>query len=236
MKCKHCLKDFHAQAASTQILFHNNPYSYHNGNRNVIKYSAMTVTCAACEQAHITLVEEKHPKTWAHYSIYPAAGPAPPPPPEVPSQIARDYSEANSVLQFSAKASAALSRRCLQAVLAAAGYANNNLAVQVQQAIDQTDASKALPADIRDSMDAIRNFGNFSAHPITDITTAQIIEVDLGEAEWCLELLGELFQHYYVRPQLAAKRREALNQKLAAAGKPEMKVAAEEIGDIVETD
>ena len=74
-------------------------------------------------------------------------------------------------------------------------------------------------------MDAIRNFGNFSAHPVNDVSTSQVIEVEPGEAEWCLELLGELFQHFYVRPQRAAQRRDALNQKLAAAGKPEMKTA-----------
>ena len=161
--------------------------------------------------------------TKTHY-VFPRTGPAPPPPSEVPAAIAADYSEANEVLPISAKASAALSRRCLQAVLASAGYASTNLAQQVQETIEQTDASRALPPDIRDSLDAIRNFGNFSAHPINDLTTAQVIDVEPGEAEWCLELLSELFQHFYIRPQRAARRREALNQKLAAAGKPEMKV------------
>lgn len=157
--------------------------------------------------------------------MFPKSGPASPPPPEVPAAIARDYKEANEVLPLSPKASAALSRRCLQAVLASAGYTSSNLATQVTQAIDQPDASRALPPDIRDSMDAIRNFGNFSAHPISDVSTSQVIDVEAGEAEWCLELLADLFQHFYVRPQRAARRREALNEKLASAGKPEMKIA-----------
>ena len=41
----------------------------------------------------------------------------PPVPKEVPSHIAEDYKEAALVLNFSPKSSAALSRRCLQAVL-----------------------------------------------------------------------------------------------------------------------
>ena len=154
--------------------------------------------------------------------------PSDPAPSEVPAAISADYAGANEVLPISPKASAALSRRCLQAILAGAGYISNNLATQVQNAVDQPDPTKALPPDIRDSMDAIRNFGNFSAHPITDATTLQVIDVEPGEAEWCLELLTELFQHYYVRPQRAAERRAALNAKLAAAGKPEMKVKAED--------
>lgn len=140
--------------------------------------------------------------------------------------ISADYREANLVLPISPKASAALSRRCLQAVLTGAGYTDRNLADQVQKAIDEVSASKALPPALRDSLDAIRNFGNFSAHPITDLTTLQIIDVEEGEAEWCLELLTELFDHYYVRPALAAERRAALAAKLATAGKPAMKATA----------
>jgi hypothetical protein len=143
----------------------------------------------------------------------------------VPAAIAADYREANEVLPISAKASAALSRRCLQAVLTGAGYTDRNLADQVQKAIDENSAAKALPPALRDSLDAIRQFGNFSAHPITDQTTLQIIDVEEGEAEWSLELLGDMFDHYYVRPALAAEKRAALAEKLSAAGKPPMKQA-----------
>jgi hypothetical protein len=69
-------------------------------------------------------------------------------------------------------------------------------------------------------LDAIRNFGNFSAHPITDQTTLQIIDVDDHEAEYCLDILDALFDHYYVRPEDAKRKRAALDAKLAAAGKP----------------
>lgn len=225
MQCKHCLTDYHADAVSTEIAFVNNPTHRVNGIRYVTGFSATTTVCSRCERAHIILSEEGQRKPKSSHSVYPQGGAAPPAPPEVPALIAADYSEANAVLPISPKASAALSRRCLQSVLASAGYSSNNLATQVQEVIDQSDASKALPPDIRDSMDAIRNFGNFSAHPINDVTTAQIIEVEPGEAEWSLELLGELFQHFYVRPQRAAQRREALNTKLASAGKPDMKTA-----------
>jgi hypothetical protein len=149
----------------------------------------------------------------------------------VPESIGTDYREANEVLPISPKASAALSRRCLQAILTAAGYTDRNLANQVQKAIDETSAAKALPPSLRDSLDAIRNFGNFSAHPITDRTTLQIIDVEPGEAEWCLELLIDMFDHYYVRPAVAAEKRAALAEKLSAAGKPPMKAGADQESD-----
>ena len=69
----------------------------------------------------------------------------------------------------------------------------------------------------------IRNFGNFSAHQITDQTTLQVLAVDPGEAEWCLDILEEMFDHYYVKPAEAKARKAALDEKLAAAGKPRSK-------------
>jgi hypothetical protein len=72
-------------------------------------------------------------------------------------------------------------------------------------------------------LDAIRNFGNFSAHPITDQTALQIIDVEDHEAEYCLDILDSLFDHYYVRPEEAKRRRAALDAELAAAGKPPSK-------------
>ncbi|MDT0506660.1 DUF4145 domain-containing protein [Novosphingobium sp. MMS21-SN21R] len=157
---------------------------------------------------------------------FPRSGAFEPPPPEVPVILAKDYSEANQVLSISPKASAALARRCLQFMLQEAGYKSDNLAKQVQAAIDEQAASKALPADLRDSLDAIRNFGNFSAHPVDDKTTLQVIDVEVGEAEWSLQLIFDLFQHYYVRPARSAHRRAMLNEKLASAGKPPIKAGA----------
>ncbi|WP_369335511.1 hypothetical protein [Bradyrhizobium sp. CSS354] len=68
-------------------------------------------------------------------------------------------------------------------------------------------------------MDAIRNFGNFSAHPIDDQTTLQVIDVEAHEAEWCLEVIEELFDHFYVGPAAAATKKAALNAKLTDGGK-----------------
>jgi hypothetical protein len=89
--------------------------------------------------------------------------------------------------------------------------------------------SKSLtqPRRFRDAcvntIDAVRNFGNFSAHPIDDKTALQIIDVDPHEAEWCLQILEESFEHFYVGPAIAKARRTNLDAKLAAAGKPPSK-------------
>jgi hypothetical protein len=236
MKCLHCLTDFFAENFAAQIGFAKAPYAFPSQEKNdstIGQFSYATATCPNCFGAHIALScttgygYAVHPTWWA----FPRSGAYPPPPTQVPATIAADYREANEVLSISPKASAALSRRCLQAVLTAAGYTDRNLADQVQKVIDETSAAKALPSALRDSLDAIRQFGNFSAHPITDQTTLQIIDVEEGEAEWSLELLVDMFEHYYVRPAVAAEKRATLAEKLSAARKPPMKQSAEQPAD-----
>ncbi|WP_199230272.1 DUF4145 domain-containing protein [Azospirillum sp. TSH58] len=117
-------------------------------------------------------------------------------------------------------AAAALARRCLQAILRNQGYNHRDLVQQIKGVLEETDSRKSLPQSLFDSVDAIRNFGNFSAHPMNDITTLQVIQVEPHEAEWCLEIVEELFDYYYNRPAVAAAKKAALNDKLKAAGKP----------------
>jgi hypothetical protein len=141
-------------------------------------------------------------------------------PPDVPPNIAQDYVEACNALPISAKASAALSRRCLQNMLHAHSYKAKDLSKEIDLLLNESDPKKALPHKLRETVDGIRNFGNFSAHPIDDKTTLQVIDVEPHEAEWCLEIIEELFEHFYVGPAAAKAKKAALNAKLKAAGKP----------------
>ena len=49
-------------------------------------------------------------------------------------------------------------------------------------------------------LDAVRNIGNFAAHPIKSLGSGEIMDVEPGEAEWSLDVLKELFGFYFVRP------------------------------------
>ena len=136
----------------------------------------------------------------------------------VPDEIRRDYEEAAIVLANSEKASAALSRRCLQALLRdVAGMNRKNLSQQIDAVLP------TLPGYLQPQLDAVRNIGNFAAHPIKSSTTGEIIDVEPGEAEWNLDVLDLLFDFYFVQPKIARDKKEALNKKLKAAGKSAMK-------------
>ncbi|MHB8409768.1 MAG: DUF4145 domain-containing protein [Acidiferrobacterales bacterium] len=151
--------------------------------------------------------------------IFPKGSGRAPAPPEVPEAIAADFNEACLVLGDSPKASAALSRRCLQHLLRERGVSSKR---DLNQAID--DALDAhLPAHISENLDAIRNIGNFSAHPQKSTNSGEILDVEPHEAEWNLDVLESLFDFYYVQPAKNAAKRNALNGKLAEAGKPPLK-------------
>jgi hypothetical protein len=152
--------------------------------------------------------------------VYPKGASREPIPREVPEDFANDYREACLVFPDSPKASAALSRRCLQHILREkAGATERDLAQQIQTVLD----SGVLPPYLADDLDAVRHIGNFATHPIKSQHTGEILPVDPGEAEWNLDVIESLFDFYFVAPARAQARRDALNQKLKGANKPPMK-------------
>lgn len=152
--------------------------------------------------------------------VYPRSISRLPCPSEVPAKIAEDYNEACLVLADSPKASAALSRRCLQHFLReVVGVRPGELSNEIQQVMD----SGKLPSHIAEAIDAVRNIGNFAAHPLKSQQSGEILPVEPAEAEWNLEVLEALFDFYCVQPAIAKKKKEALNRKLQEAGKHPMK-------------
>ncbi len=218
----HCLVDFHPNRKFIPI-----------GDDADKAWAVTSYECPACNRINLFLVnaEEfvyttnvRNPtdmiKQIGAIPIRPKGSNRPPCPAEVPPELAEDYTEACIVLFDSPKASAALSRRCLQHLLReAAKVKHGDLASEIQQVID----SSGLPSNLADAIDAVRNIGNFAAHPMKSTSTGQILPVEPEEAEWNLDVLEELFDYYYVKPARLAKKRTALNAKLQDAGKLPMK-------------
>jgi len=149
---------------------------------------------------------------------YPRTGSRPQAHADVTKEIAEDFNEACLVLEDSPKASAALSRRCLQHLLREkGGVTPGNLGPEIDQVMQN------LPSHLSEAIDAIRNIGNFAAHPSKSTASDTILPVEPGEAEWSLDVLEQLFDFYYVQPKLTASRRAALDAKLAEAGRNPMK-------------
>jgi len=178
-------------------------------------YAIRWVQCPACNKITIVLEQGVPSTDPVEQVIYPLCTQRAPVPPEVPATIKIDYEEAAMVLPLSPKGSAAISRRCLQTVLVDAGKATKkNLSDQIDE------VTPKLPAYLEKVLDQVRVIGNFSAHPLKDTNSGAIVDVELGEAEWNLDVLDELFDFYYVKPAAIKAKTDQLNQKLTAAGKP----------------
>ena len=138
-----------------------------------------------------------------------------PPPPEVPEEFTKDYLEAALIVRDSPKASAALSRRLLQHLLREKADADQrNLFDAIQHVVDQGN----LPSHIAESLHTLRELGNFAAHPNKSTNTAEVIEVEHGEAEWCLDVIDALYDHYFVSPAKTQRAKDAINDKRNEAG------------------
>ena len=128
-------------------------------------------------------------------------------------EVRRTWDEAVAILALSPQASAALARRCLQHVLRTKGPGKKrDLKAEI-------DAASDLPSELVDSLHDLREVGNFAAHSTKDANTGEIVQVEPGEAEYTLEVLAELLDHYFVRSKRRADRRAKVQAMKDASGK-----------------
>lgn len=218
MKCPHCLVQIHADPSLTYIS------DDVDGQWVIQSYECPNPECQrlfmyllngkfqSLGQGHLTIIYKPNgqPDVRREYLIYPKGSNRAPAPPDVPRELAEDYMEACIVLSDSLKASAALSRRCLQNILKDQGTTKRDLSDQIEEVLEK----KELPTWLADELHNIREIGNFAAHPNKSKVTGEILQVEPGEAEANLDVLEGLFDFYYVQPAAAKKRKEALNKKL----------------------
>ncbi len=109
----------------------------------------------------------------------------------VPQAIIADYQEACAIVHLSPKASATLSRRCLQGMIHDYwGIDKGNLAKEIVSIKD-----RVTPAQWG-AIDATRRIGNIGAHMESD--TNLIIDVEPDEALLLIKLIELLIEKWYV--------------------------------------
>ena len=109
----------------------------------------------------------------------------------IPSALRNDYEESAKILELSPKASATLSRRCLQGII------RDFWGVSKSRLIDEIIAieDKVDPLTWK-SIDSVRKVGNIGAHMEKDIDL--IINVEPKEAYLLLQLIELLFEEWYI--------------------------------------
>ena len=199
MQCPHCLMYFHEEWNSWNL-----------GANADGQWSVTSMYCPACRKLVVRL-ECALAFTVNRFIVYPKASGRSPVSNDVPREFIADYEEAALILADSPKASAALSRRCLQHILRdKAGVREKTLYADIQKVID----SNALPLYLSEPLDMLRKIGNVAAHATQNANTGEIVPVDPNEAAWCLDVIDLLFDFYFVGPANAERLQQAFQEKL----------------------
>lgn len=109
----------------------------------------------------------------------------------IPEPIRQDYEEACAIVNLSPKASATLSRRCLQGMIRDFwGISKPTLNKEIDELKDK------IPADLWSSIDALRQLGNIGAHMEKDANV--IVDIDPNEANSLIQLIELLMKEWYI--------------------------------------
>jgi hypothetical protein len=195
MKCPHCL-----------VSFHEGWNSADTGQDGEYLIRTWWTNCPACGRLTLMFVASQASNgiEMHRWMVHPKVVARSPLDEVIPDAFREDFREATVVLADSPKASAALSRRCLQAILRKQGFSQHKL-------FDQIDAAMpSLPGYVADPLHYVRDLGNIAAHETTNKATGEIVDVEPGEADALLGVLEDLFDHYYVKPEQVRLRAEAL--------------------------
>ncbi|WP_294275804.1 DUF4145 domain-containing protein [uncultured Sphingomonas sp.] len=135
-----------------------------------------------------------------------------PQPEFIPAPIRSDYEEACLIRDLSPKASATLSRRCIQGMIRDfAGISKGTLDAEIKaltEAVDNHTADRAITLESVYAIDHVRKIGNIGAHMEKDINV--IIDVDPGEAQALINLVELLLREWYVERHQRQERLAAV--------------------------
>ncbi len=127
----------------------------------------------------------------------------------IPEPIRQDYEEACLIADLSPKASATLSRRCIQ------GMIRNRWKIKKSRLIDEINEvaqNSGMPQNQKDALNALRDIGNIGAHPEKDINI--IVDVEPNEAKLMLSLIEFFMQQWYIQKH---EEEEMMNKITAIA-------------------
>ncbi len=227
--CSYC---GHAQAAVNSRHSEENFYIKNKGSKHRdIEAVVATIACANTECRELTLAFAlwklergyqggplKPAGVIKKWSLLPESS-AKHLPEYIPEAIRQDYSEACLIRDLSPKASATLTRRCLQ------GMIRDFCDIKKSSLIDEiTELEKQVKAgaqrhvliDTTDALTHVRKLGNIGAHMENNIDL--IIDIDPNEAQTMINLLELLFDEWYIRRK---KREVSLETIKSTAEKKE---------------
>lgn len=200
--CPYCNQN----ATITQNNFHNSDFKFYYRNKydEDLTFKTSIIICPndQCRDFTISANLLKDTETILNWQLKPNSS-AKQYPDYIPQAILDDYNEACLIRDLSPKASATLSRRCLQGMIRDFwGESKNTLNEEIKAIKDKIDPI------IWQAIDAVRKIGNIGAHMEKDIDL--IIDVEPNEAQMLIGLIEILLKEWYVARYERKKQLEDL--------------------------
>ncbi len=139
----------------------------------------------------------------------------------IPTQLRNDYAEACLIKNKSPKASATLSRRCLQ------GMIRDFWEIRKGRLIDEIDELKTrVDPNTWKAIDSVRYVGNIGAHMANDVNL--IMDVEPKEAALLIWLIETLFEEWYIARHERETKMKALVELAKDKKAPQQTDASED--------
>lgn len=220
--CPYCQHKIVLQEADIQenrivLKFSNERIKHGSTGVQLVSYACPNLDCrelsivASWEKLVPRLAEMSHfvvepsIESLATWQLRPESS-AKPQPDYIPSQLVEDYNEACRIRDLSPKASATLSRRCLQ------GMIRDFWDVKDKRNLHQE--IEAIRKKVRPStweaIDVVREVGNIGAHMEKDVNL--IVPVEPREAQLLIRLIERLLHDWYVVRHDEKQQNEELKQ------------------------
>lgn len=191
-----------------------------------IGFVVESIRCAneACRQLQLTFIlcqmsvdefeqYRSHADIIQQWQLLPESS-AKPQPNYIPKPIIEDYTEACRIRDLSPKASATLSRRCLQGMIRDfCGIAGKTLFAEIdalRESVTHGEGIRHVNQDTVEAIDHVRMIGKYGAHMEKDVNL--IINVEPHEAQKLIELIELLFHEWYVQRENRRQSLMALKQ------------------------
>lgn len=216
--CPYCNRD----ATITDSNYSSGIHFFDNDNKDgELGLETVVVTCPNDKCREYTITASLHSAYWApgpyhkieskplmSWSMKPSSL-AKQFPAYVPQAIVSDYEEACLIRDLSPKASATLSRRCLQGII------RDYWSVKKGRLVDEINSIQEKVDPITwQAIDSVRSIGNIGAHMEKDINL--IIDVEPQEAQLLIGLIEILIKDWYVAKY---ERQQYLEAIIGVAGK-----------------
>ena len=197
MECPHCRSEIEAK-----------PHLFSLGEDQDGAWKVSNLRCPTCDRLVISLCDQQG----GTYPILPQDSCRPRLTADVPEEWAADYGTACRVLPHSAEASAALSRRLLQKLLAVkAGGGHGDLSDQIRQTV----ISSELPPYLKQSLQTLTRVAKLEPGSSKSTRPEALAPVEPGEAVWLLDILIAMFDLYFVLPAQMQRRQASLDDLIA---------------------